>query len=327
MWSYPKRLVPSYCFFHHTGKDKPMKIKNASDDKPKLNDVEVLKQAQAVMEKHWPLEADGYACTSETLYQVLIGVAANKGTIESVCAEMADAPDGETIRGYLNEQLKVEDLPHLERRLNEALAANWPKKLRRGGPVEVAIDFHDRPYYGKAEQKQALWVRGEAKDGTTRFYRVATAYLIARGQRVTLARRFVLPEEETVQVVADLWRHLRQRGLRLGCLYFDKGFASVAVFDYLQKRQQPALIACPIRGKKGGTRALCKGKESYRTEHTFRSGRGQSFTAQVVLRPRLHDLQADRASQATGRLVVVRGDLLGLDAGAVSAAIPQTIRG
>jgi putative transposase len=234
------------------------------------------------MEKHWPLEADGYACTSETLYQVLIGVAANKGTIESVCAEMADAPDGETIRGYLNEQLKVEDLPQLERRLNRALAANWPKKLRRGGPVEVAIDFHDRSYYGKAEQKEALWVRGEAKDGTTRFYRVATAYLIAHGQRVTLAIRFVLPEDETVKVVADLWLNLRQHGLRLGCCYFDKGFASVAVFDYLQQRQQPALIACPIRGKKGGTRALCQGNQSYRTEHTFRSGSGEQFTAQVV---------------------------------------------
>jgi hypothetical protein len=29
--------------------------KYCGDHKPKLNDVEVLKQAQAVMEKHWPL--------------------------------------------------------------------------------------------------------------------------------------------------------------------------------------------------------------------------------------------------------------------------------
>jgi putative transposase len=231
--------------------------------------------------KHLPLEANGYTCTSETLYQVLIGVGVKKGTIESVCAELGEAPDGETVRGYLNEQLKVEDLPRLERQINAALAAHWPKKLRRSGPVEVAMDFHDRPYYGKSEQSKGLWVRGEAKDGTTRFYRVATADAIVRGQRVTLGIRFVLPKQETVEVLADLWRALRRRALRISCLYLDKGFASVAVFEYLHKRGQPALIACPIRGKQGGTRLLCKGNKSDRAEHRFKSGSGEWFTAQM----------------------------------------------
>jgi hypothetical protein len=45
---------------------------------------------------------------------------------------------------------------------------------------EVAIDYHDRPYYGKVPQAQGLWVRGHAKAGTTRFYRIATAYLRRR---------------------------------------------------------------------------------------------------------------------------------------------------
>lgn len=269
-------------FLHKTRKKgQACEKKNCGDDKPKLDDAEVLRRAQATLETHLPLNADGYCCTSETLYQVLIGVGVKKGTIESVCTELADAPDGETVRGYLNQQLRVEDLPQLERQINAALAANWPKKLRRGGPVEVAMDFHDRPYYGKTEQSKGLWVRGEAKDGTTRFYRVATAYAIVRGRRVTLAIRFVLPKDETVKVLGDLWRALRQRALRIGCLYLDKGFASVEVYDYLHKRQQAALIACPIRGKQGGTRALCKGNKSYRAEHTFKSGSGQLFTAQL----------------------------------------------
>jgi hypothetical protein len=255
--------------------------KYRADDQPKLDDVEVLRRAQATLNKHLPLEADGYHCTSETLYQVLIGVGVNQGTVESVCAELAEAPDGETIRTYLNEQLRVEDLPRLERQINAALSANWPKKLRRSGPVEVAMDFHDRPYYGKREQAEGLWVRGEAKAGTTRFYRVATAYAIVRGQRLTLALRFVLPPEETVEVLADLWRALRRHALRISCLYLDKGFASVAVFAYLHRREQPALIACPIRGQQGGTRALCQGNKSSRAEHTFKSGSGESFTAQM----------------------------------------------
>ena len=98
-----------------------MRKKHRRDDKPKLNEVEVLRRAQATLEAHLPLEADGYCCTSATLYEVLIGVAAQCSTIESVCAELAGAPDGETIRGYLNEQLRVEELPELERRVNAAL--------------------------------------------------------------------------------------------------------------------------------------------------------------------------------------------------------------
>lgn len=253
------------------------------DDRPKLSDEEVLRRAQSTLETHMPLEAEGYRCSSTTLYEVLIGVAAHQSTIESVCAELAEAPDGETVRGYLNEQLRIEELSSLERQLNAALAANWPSKLRRGGALDVAMDFHDRPYYGKAEQAEGLWVRGKARDGTTRFYRVATAYAMVRGQRVTLAIRFVLPEDDTVGVVARLWGGLRRRGLKIKCLYMDKGFASIEVFEYLHSRQQPALIACPIRGKDGGTRGLCQGRGSYRTTHTFKRGTDQKYTAEVAV--------------------------------------------
>jgi hypothetical protein len=34
----------------------------------------------------------------------------------------------------------------------------------------------------------------------------------------------------------------------------------------LKARKQPAIIACPIRGKDGGTRALCQGRKSYRAD-------------------------------------------------------------
>ena len=197
--------------------------KPTNNDKPKLNDEKVLSQAKKTLEIYLPLEADGYCVTSDTLYDILIGIAANRGTAESVCTELAGAPDPETIRGYFREQFRVEQLLDLQQAINHGLAANWPKKLRRSGPIEVAFDFHDRPYYGKQEQKKALWVRGEAKDGTTRFYRVAMAYAIQHGQRVILAIRFVLPGDQTAEVVKDLRQTLLRRALRIGVLYFDKG--------------------------------------------------------------------------------------------------------
>ena len=253
-----------------------------SKDTLKLSDREVLAYARETLEPHLALEADGYRCTTADLFNVLLGVAAGRGTLESVCADLVGAPDADTVRGYLNEQVCVEDLPDLERRLNAALADEIPGRVWRQ-PRETAIDYHDRAYYGKTPQAEGLWVRGRARDGTTRFYRVATAYVMLNGLRVTLALHFVLPGETTVGVLADLLRRLKILRIDVACLYLDKGFAGVEVLDYLTGQGQPALIACPIRGKTGGTRALCRGRQSYRTPYTFQRQGQPVFTAELAV--------------------------------------------
>ena len=247
-----------------------------------LTDQEVLLHAQSCLQEHLPLHADGYVCTTDDLLQVLLGVAANRGTIESVCADLVGTPDPQTIRGYLKEQLCVEELPDLERRLNAALAAELPRRVRRQAR-EVAIDFHDRPYYGKTPQAEGLWVRGKAKEGTTRFYRVATAYVLLNGLRVTLALCFVLPDHDIVSVLDALLRSLQQQRIRVACLYLDKGFAGIAAMTYLSRRQQPTVLAGPVRGQTGGTHALGQGPTSYLTTHTFKGDQGTEFTATLAV--------------------------------------------
>lgn len=249
---------------------------------PKLSDQKVLNEARQVLKEHLPLEAEGYVCTTDDLYNVLLGVAANRGTLQAVCTDWLGIADPETIRGYLNDQLRVEDLPELQRHLNAALAAQTPKQVYRA-PQNVAMDFHDRPYYGKQPQDTGLWVRCQAKDGTTRCYRIATAYVMLKGRRVTLAVRFVLPEDNTLSVLQDLLHWLYLRAIRIACLFLDKGFNGIAILRYLTQRQQPALIACTIRGKQGGTRALCTGPKSYRTTYTFESAEQGVFTASLAV--------------------------------------------
>jgi hypothetical protein len=143
----------------------------------------VLKHAHDLLEEHLPLAADGYSCTTDDLLNVLLGVAANQGTIEAVCTDLVGAPDSDTIRAYFNEQLRVEDLPDLAERLNAALATEVPERVRRRAR-EVAIDLHDRPYYGKQPQDEGLWMRGQAKAGTTRFYTHLTVVQVSRGDRL-----------------------------------------------------------------------------------------------------------------------------------------------
>jgi putative transposase len=253
-----------------------------TQDTPDLTAPEVMQHALSTLQEHLPLHAEGYVCTTNDLVKVLLGVAVNRSTLEAVCADLVGTPDPQTLRGYLNAQLRVEELPELERRLNAALAAEVPPRVRRRAQ-EVAIDYHDRPYYGKVPQEQGLWVRGHAKDGTTRFYRIATAYLRLKGLRLTVALRFVLPTDTTVSVVEKLLIQVKALGLEISCLLLDKGFAGIAVLEYLSNQRQPALIACPVRGTQGGTRALCQGRKSYRTTHTFRGAPGQEYTAEVVV--------------------------------------------
>jgi hypothetical protein len=248
----------------------------------KLTDVEVLEQTAQLLKEHLPLKADGYICTTEDLINILLGVAANCGTVQALGTDLVGSPDPETIRGYLRAQLRVEDLPELERRLNAALAERIPARVWRQAR-DVAMDFHDRPYYGKTSQAKGLWIRAQAKDGTTHFYRIATAYVMLHDLRVTLAIHFVLPEDETVETVEILLQQVKKCQIRIKRLFLDKGFGSITVMAYLTHQGLPAVIACTIRGKTGGTRALCQGRKSYRTTHTFQGQDGLTFTANLAV--------------------------------------------
>ena len=157
--------------------------------------------------RSWACRAAGYKVQTEDLVNVLLGVAAQGGTLEAVCADWAAGAHPESIRRYLNQQLQVAQLPALEARLNEALAGQIPARLwQQAQPV--AIDLHDEPYYGKQSQGEGRWVRGRRQQGTSRFYRVATAYVMVKHLRVTLAIHFVQPDEETVTVLQTLLERL-----------------------------------------------------------------------------------------------------------------------
>jgi len=94
--------------------------------------------------------------------------------------------------------LAPQTIGDLERRWNDTLALLVPEWLY-ARPQEIAIDFHDEPYYGRAEiDDPTNWVcRGEARAGTTRFYRCATAYVMQHNVRLTLAVVFVKPSDDT----------------------------------------------------------------------------------------------------------------------------------
>jgi putative transposase len=240
--------------------------------KNRLSAEDVREVSEALLKKHLSLDVDGYKLTTEMALNVLLKAAIEKRSIEAVCADLEAVVDSNTLREALNRELIATDLRQHESEFNEALADCIPPAMPRQG-LEMAVDFHDEPFYGKSDELRKYTVRGEAQEGTTYFWRIATLYVIWRGVRLTLALTYVLPEDSTLAVLQRLLERRAALGLAPKVLYLDKGFASGAIIRYLQEEVRlPALIACPIRGKRGGTRALCRGRKSYRTLYTFSDG-------------------------------------------------------
>lgn len=112
----------------------------------KLTDEATRMRAIERLKSHLNFQAVGYACTTEMVLDVLIRAAVTRQTIETVCHSLAEMVDGETIRGYLNDQIRVDQLPHLEQQSNQMLVAGLPRRLWKV-PLEIAIDLHDEPFY------------------------------------------------------------------------------------------------------------------------------------------------------------------------------------
>lgn len=248
----------------------------------KLTDEATRMRAIEQLKSHLTFQVVGYTCTTEMVLDVLIRAAVTRQTIETVCNTLATGVDGETIRGYLNEQIRVDQLNQLEQQSNQILVTGLPRRLWKTA-LEIAIDLHDEPFYGHSPELLALTCGGEAHKGTTRFFRVATAYVIFKEMRLTLALLFVRPEDGLAEIVAALLRRLRILGIKVRRLYLDKGFCSIPIMRYLAQTNWSVLMACPIRGKKGGTRGLCQGQASYLTQHTFKSQTHGRYTTAVAV--------------------------------------------
>jgi hypothetical protein len=239
---------------------------------------------QLLWEQLTSLRTEGYKITTSMVLNILLKAAIEKRSIEAVCADLSDVVDSNTVREALNRALTVADLRRHEAEFNAALVACFPGELPRRG-LEMVIDFHDEPYYGQSEAVRAHTCRGEAHDGTTYFWRIASLYVIWRGVRLTVTLTYVLPTESTLDILQRLLKRQTDLGFCPKVLYLDKGFCSGDIIHYLQTARLPALIACPIRGKagKGGTRALCHGRKHYRTSYTFTDG----TTAELAIVPTL----------------------------------------
>jgi putative transposase len=248
-----------------------------------LQDEAVYRLVKEMLEEFLPIPDQGKEYTASDLYDVLLAAASQDTSVDNICHSSETGPSANTVRGRVREAYEVKEV---EKRINQALAEKIPRKLLKRGQ-RVAIDLVLTPYYGKeTEQTAAELVRGERREGTTRFHAYATAYVIVNGERFTLAQTFVWAEDRLPQVLDRLRQQLRQRGIKTKLLLLDRAFFTVEIMASLQGDGQPFIIPVILRGKlvpPGGTRVLVVKRSSHWTRYTMKSASGQTVTFEVAV--------------------------------------------
>jgi putative transposase len=252
-----------------------------------LNRRQVHRSATAYLQQHVPLRDSQRKVSASTLWAVLIVAAADLTSIHAACSRLDGLASEEAIRQALYASLP--EFAELQRQLNRALAGRLPRALRRR-PQRLALDLTLIPYHGEPFRDEAEVYRSAARDGTSHFHAYATAYVVLRGQRFTVALTAVAKGEPLKGVVQRLLKQARSVGLKPRLLLLDRGFYGVEVIRYLQAARCPFLMPGVIRGRKaddprgpGGTRVFAAMKKSGWHEYTVTGGTGRTARVSICV--------------------------------------------
>jgi hypothetical protein len=243
-----------------------MLISPARDDTIELTSEQVRSEAIEVIEEQFDIEVNGYKYTSNEIWDTLLYASASGKTINYACMNLEDAPSCNLVYTYLNVELSNLTLEEIERKCNDMIVSTLPPRLDIR-PQKIAIDLVLIPYYGDEQTEEIR--RSKAKRSTTKFFCYATAYLIRKNKRVTLAFTFVRPSDTLFEVLIWLLGMVSGLGIRIKRLYLDREFARVDVISYLMEQSYVSVIAIPKKGDR--IKSLLVGKKSYKTTYTMRS--------------------------------------------------------
>jgi hypothetical protein len=249
---------------------------------------------------HLRLPGTSGCCPPGVLLGVVLWAAARLTSLFATALRLAAAPSAETVRKALLGALPGRE--ELERRLNRALAADFPRALA-GTKQPLACDLTLRPYHGRPLEHEREVYRGKAKGGTSHFHAYATCYLACHGRRLTLALTWVRRGERLEDVLWRLLYRARRVGVRPRYLLLDRAFCTVGVIRYLQAGRYPFLMPLPLRGRKAdhpggpsGSRVFAYARRSGWASYTLRSG-GRTATVGVCVKCRNYAGQWGRSGR------------------------------
>nr|AFK24948.1 transposase ISH3 [uncultured archaeon] len=188
-----------------------------------------------------------YACTGAT-------------SITETCGSLARMPSREDVQYHL---ARI-DISRVNAAVSRVLQQERVMEVLGSKAADMAFDITGVPYHGQPE-KEGDVRRGAAESGTTRFFMYASAYVMLYGRRFTLALKHVRADESMVDVIRYLLHEVKGAGVRIKCLFLDRGFFTAAVMSYLNSVRIPYIMAAFPGGRKGGrlSKLTRKRKDSF----------------------------------------------------------------
>lgn len=215
----------------------------------RVSDRQVQALAEEWLREAMPLRDVGWKCTAQRLWQIVLLAAARMVSLCAACRDLADAPSDDAVLRALARCLPKRPRT-LEQWLEPALAGQHLPKALFKRKRRVAIDWHLIPYHGQPDQHANELYHSQPKSGTTKFHAYATACVVERGHRYTLAVTSIKGNESSVAVLTRLLDRLEAQGVKIKTLLLDKQFFASGVLEFLQARQIPFLLPIVIRGRK-----------------------------------------------------------------------------
>jgi Transposase DDE domain len=263
-----------------------------------LTPNQVHQHATALLQTHLKLHDHGPKCRAGLLLTLLFYAAARITSLSDACKRLREAPSDEAARLALLATLP--DFAETQRQLNRALAGDLPKALRKRRQ-RMAIDLTLIPYHGAPAGDPKEIVRSKPKSGTSHFHAYATAYVIHKHHRSTVALTAVRSGEPMEAVLQRLLHQAARVGVRPCLLLLDRGFFSVGVIRYLQAARHPFLMPVICRGRKlddprgpSGTNIFLIWKQSGWSEYTLREAQGRTATVSIGVKCRYYRGQWQR---------------------------------
>jgi putative transposase len=274
-----------------------------------LTPAHVQAHASWRIQKHLRLADHGRKCTADTLWTVLCYAASRILSLAAACAALRDAPSDSAAHDALLATLP--DYAELQRRLNRALQGDLPHALRRRRQP-LAIDLTLIPYHGSPLRDTNEIYRSQAKSGTSHFHAYATAYVLRKGRRFTVALTSVGRHDALPTVLQRLLPEAARAGVRPRYLLLDRGFCSVDVIRYLQNARYAWLMPLVLRGRKAdhpkgpsGSRVFAGRKRSGWAEYTITNTAKRRARFRVCIKCR--NLRGERGRHGRRALVYAFG--------------------
>ena len=141
-------------------------------------------------------------------------------------------------------------------------------------PVDIAIDDHDRPYYGQPHdpaRKQVVKTKEER--GTHRAHRFASLSVLLPNFRLVASLRFRPKNGGTLASVQKALHDFHQAGGTVRDAFWDRGYYAYDVLAWRQAQVEAGKLHGAVVAMRLGSRQRKRwevGKKSYTTTHTMK---------------------------------------------------------